>query len=172
MSERKCSGTRGTLTSTPAGMLSLDATVALRQRQEQRPPAAAGSNWRCPLILLAEERQSVRVALKTVLETSGYDVIVVERASETLSIAARYGGQIHFLVTNIVFHGMNGGLLAHLFRRAHPETRALFLCSSPEEVLICADTLDQKVTVLEQPVRLDVFARKVGEMIETRQGIQ
>src|SRR5439155_23689945 len=118
-----------------------------------------------PLSQLAEERQSVRVALKKVLETSGYDVIVVEHASETLSIAARYGGQIHFLITNVVFHGINGGLLAHLLQRAHPETRALFLCGSPEEVLICEGTLDQKITVLEQPVRLDLFAGKVSEMI-------
>ena len=58
---------------------------------------------------------------------------------------------------------MNGGLLAHLFQRAHPETRALFLCSSLEEVLICEGTLDQKITVLEQPVRLDVIASKVRE---------
>ncbi|HKZ80590.1 MAG TPA: hypothetical protein VJ124_20100, partial [Pyrinomonadaceae bacterium] len=75
-------------------------------------------------------------------------------------------------ITDVAFPGINGGLLAHLFQCVHPETRALFLSGSPEEVLICAGTLDQKIAVLEQPVRLDVFASKVSEMIATRQGIQ
>jgi hypothetical protein len=95
-------------------------------------------------------------------------VIVVERASEALSIATGYDGHIHFLITNVVFSGMNGGLLAHLFQCAHPETRALFLSDSPEEVLICDGALDPKIAVLEQPVHLDVFASKVSEILETR----
>jgi hypothetical protein len=50
----------------------------------------------------------------------------------------------------------------------HPETRALFLSGSPEEVLICDGALDPKIAVLEQPVRLDVFAGKVSEILETQ----
>lgn len=156
----------------PAGTLSLDRTDALRNMQAQRPPAREGSNRGCPVILLAENREPLRVALKKVLEASGYDVVVVERASEALSIAAGYDGHIAFLITEIAFPGINGGLLAHLFQCVHPETLALFLSGSPEEVVICHGALDQKIAVLEQPVRLDVFASKVSEMIERRQGIQ
>ncbi len=169
MSEKRFLSTRRTPASAPAGILSRDETVTLRQKQARRPPAVAGSNWSRPLILLGENRESVRVAVKNALEATGYDVIVVERASEALSIAAGYDGHIDFLITNVRFSGMNGGLLAHLFQCVHPETRALFLSGSREEVLICSGTPDQKVTVLEQPVRLDVFAGKVSEMIESRQ---
>jgi len=179
MSEKKSLGTRKTPASAPAGILSLDGTVALRQKQARRPPAVAGSNYR-PVILLAENRESTRVALKKVLEATGYDVIDVERASEVLSIGVTYDGHIDFLITDVALPGINGGLLAHLFQCMHPETRALFLSGSPEEVLICHGArdqkmdqkMDQKIAVLEQPVRLDVFASKVSEMIETRQGIQ
>ena len=171
MSEKKFPVTRTTPASAPDGILSFDPTVELRQKQARRPPAVAGSNWRCPVILLAENRESVRVALKTVLEASGYDVIVVEHASEALSIAAGYDGRIDFLITEVTFPGINGGLLAHLFQCVHPETLALFLSGSREEVLICDGTLDQNIAVLEQPVRLDVVASKLSEMIATRQGI-
>ncbi len=170
MSEKKILGMRRTLASAPVGKLSLDATVALRHKQARRPPAVAGSKR--PVILLAENRESARVALKNVLEATGYDVIVVEHASEAFSVGVGYDGHIDFLITNVVFPGMNGGLLAHLFQRVHPETRALFLSGSPEEVLICQGALDQKIAVLEQPVRLDVFASKVSEVIETQQGVQ
>ena len=159
-----------TLTRAPVGKLSLDGTVALRQKQARRPPAVTGSTHR--VILLAEHRESTRVALKNVLEATGYDVIVVERASEALSVGIGYDRHIDFLITDVALPGINGGLLAHLFQCAHPETRALFLYGSPEEVLICQGAVDQKIAVLEQPVRLDVFASKVSEMIETRQGIQ
>jgi CheY-like chemotaxis protein len=177
MSEKKSLRTRRSPASAPAGKLSLDGTVALRHKQARRPPAVAGSKR--PVILLAENRESARVALKKVLEATGYDVIDVERASEALSIAAGYDGHIDFLITEVAFPGINGGLLAHLFQCVHPETRALFLSGSPEEVLIWAERdqkldqrLDQKIAVLEQPARLDVFASKVSEMIAIRQGIQ
>jgi response regulator RpfG family c-di-GMP phosphodiesterase len=161
---------RRTLESAPAGTFSLDRTVALSHQQARRPLALAGSNR--PLILLAENRESTRVALKKALEANGYDVIVVEHASEALSLGVGYDGHIDFLITEVTFPGINGGLLAHLFQRVHPETRPLFLSGSPEEVLICHGALDQKIAVLEQPVRLDVFANKVSEMIATLQGIQ
>ena len=170
MSEKKFLRTRRTPASAPASILSLDATVDPIQKQARRPPAEAGSNR--PVILLAENRESARVVLKKALTASGYDVTVVERASEALSIGAGYDGHIDFLITDVAFPGINGGLLAHLFQRSHPETRVLFLSGSAEEVLICAGTLDQKIAVLEQPVALDVVAIKVSEMIETRQGIQ
>ncbi len=170
MSEKKVLGMRRTLASAPDGKLSVDGTVALRQKQGRRPLAVAGSIHL--VILLAEHRESTRVALKNVLEATGYDVIVVDRASEALSVGIGYDRHIDFLITDVALPGINGGLLAHLFQCAHPETRALFLCGSPEEVLICQGALDQKIAVLEQPVRLDVFASKVREMIETRQGIQ
>ena len=170
MSEKKVLGMRRTLASAPVGKLSSDGTVALRHKQARRPPAIVGSNR--PVILLAENRESTRVALKKVFEATGYDVIDVERASEALSISVTYDRHIDFLITDVAFPGINGGLLAHLFQCVHPETRALFLSGSPEEVLICHGALDQKIAVLEQPVRLDVFASKVSEMIETRQGVQ
>ncbi len=149
-----------------AAASSLEGNVALRHKQARRPLALVGSNL--PVILLAENRAPVRVAVKNALEATGYDVIVVERASEALSIGAGYDGHIDFLITEVAFPGINGGVLAHLFQCVHPETRALFLSGSPQEVLICNGTLDQKIAVLEQPVRLDVFASKVSEMIETR----
>jgi len=70
MSEKKFLATRGTLASAPAGILSRERTVTLRQKQARRPPAAAGSNWSRPLILLGENREPVRVALKNVGESS------------------------------------------------------------------------------------------------------
>jgi len=124
------------------------------------------------VILLAEDRESTRVALKNVLEASGYDVIAVERPSQALAFGVVYNECIDFLITDVEFPGINGGLLAHLFQARHPETRALFLSGSAEEVLICDGALDQKmdqkIAVLEQPVRLDVFASKVSEVLETQ----
>jgi len=143
----------------------------------QKPIEAIGNHvWRfCQRSNeLARRAASEHVVLRgfsnrrKVLEATGYDVIVVERASEALSIAAGYDGHIDFLITEVAFPGINGGLLAHLFQCVHPETRALFLSGSPEEVLICHGALDPKIAVLEQPVRLDVFASKVSEMLETR----
>jgi len=172
MSEKKSLSMRGAPASAPAGTLSVEEPLELREKRARRPPARTGSECDRPMILLAENREPVRVALKRVLEACAYDVIVVEYASEALSIAAAYGGHIDFFITQTAFAGMNGGLLAHLFQQVHPETRALFLSGSREEVFICEGTLNHKVAVLEQPVGVDVVAGKVSEMIATRQANQ
>jgi len=172
MSEKRSVSTRRAPARTPAGTVSIDGPVGLKAKQARRPPVAAESNRQCHLILLAENRESVRVAFKKALDVCGCDVIVVEQPSEALSIAAAYDGHIDFFVTQTLLAGVNGGLLAHLFQRVHPETRVLFLSGSREEVLICEDTLNHKVAVLEQPVGVDVVAGKVSEMIATRQAVQ
>lgn len=94
MSENKFLSTSRVPARTPAGTLSLDGPVGLREKQARRPPAAARSNRQYPLILLTEKREPVRVALKKVLNACGYDVIVVERVSEALSISAAYAGTL------------------------------------------------------------------------------
>ena len=165
MSEKKPASTRRAPASTPAGIFSIDGPVGLKAKQAPRPPAAAESNWRHPVILLAESRESVRVAFKKALDVCGCDVIVVEQPSEALSIAAAYDGHIDFFVTQTLLAGVNGGLLAHLFQRVHAETRVLFLSGSREEVLICEETLNHKVAVLEQPVGVDVVADKIKQIL-------
>jgi CheY-like chemotaxis protein len=172
MSEKKPLVKRRTSANALAGTLCFDGSVVLRQKQARRPPAWPRLDRRCPVVLLAENRESARVVLKNVLESAGSEVIVIEHAAEALSIAVAYSGRIDFLIIEVGFPGINGGLLAHLLQCVHPETRALFLSGSVEEVLICSSELDQRIAVLKQPVRLDVFASKVSEMIATPQGAQ
>src|SRR5262245_28611945 len=115
MSKEKVSTANSAPASAPAGILRHDPSVALRQKQAPRPPAEGNSEY--PLILIVEKREPVWVALKTVLETTGCDLMVVARASEALSLAATYSKDIHFLVIPAVMAELNAGLLAHLFRR-------------------------------------------------------
>ena len=71
MSEKKFLLTSRAPANTPAGTLSVDKLVELSEKQARRSPAAVGSNRHCPLILLAENREPVRVALKKILD-EGY----------------------------------------------------------------------------------------------------
>jgi len=68
MSEKKPASTRRAPASTPAGTVSTDGPIGLKAKQARRPPVAAESNRQCPLILLAENRESVRVAFKKALD--------------------------------------------------------------------------------------------------------
>lgn len=171
MSEEKSSNPKKAPARAPVGTLGHDCSVALIQKRALRPPAVEKStSRRCPLILLVENSEPVRVALKTVLEAAGYDLIVVEHASDALAIAATCDEHIDFLITQAILPGINGGLLVHLFQRTHRETQALFVSASREEVLICDDTSNLNTTVLKQPVPVEVVAETLGQMIVKRQG--
>lgn len=167
MSKKQSSDPSKALLRAPAEILAHDRLVALRRKRVPGPPAVAKSA-QYPLILVVENRDPLRVVLTNVLETLGCDVIVALRLFDALSIAAAYNGTIDFVVIQAILPGLNIGLFAHLFRRKHPETRTLFVAGSSEEVLICDDTIDRQVTVLEQPVRIEVVANTVGEMIANR----
>ena len=169
MSKEKLARTKKALMSAPAGILGHDPLVASRQKQARRPPAMAKTR-QCPLVLLLESREPVRVALKILLERSGCDVIAAAKASDALSIAAANEDRIDFLITHIVSSGINSGLLSYLFQCRHPETRVLFVSGSREEVLICDELPQSNINVLEQPVPIEIVAETVSRMIRNLQG--
>ena len=78
-------------------------------------------------VLVAEDEANVREVVVRALEESGYRVCSAARPDEALSLAARIGGQVDLLVTDIVMPGGSGHRLAHRLRQLYPNLRVLFI---------------------------------------------
>jgi len=78
-------------------------------------------------VLLVEDEPDLRLALKRLLEGSGYSVLDAGDPREALQIAEADPGPIELLLTDVVMPVMSGVDLADAICRVRPETRVLLM---------------------------------------------
>ncbi|MBS0207185.1 MAG: response regulator [Planctomycetes bacterium] len=117
-------------------------------------------------ILLVEDKSEVRRLLRNVLILQGYNVLEAGHGPEALSVAARFAGQIHLLVTDMRMPEMSGIQLAESLRTDFPGLPSLFLSGIVED----SDDLDFTVSqsFLRKPFKMPEFLLKVRELLDAR----
>lgn len=86
---------------------------------------------RTPVILLAEDEDTVMSFMRRLLEADGYAVMCARSAREAIVIASAYRGIIDVLLTDVWMGGADEGIaLADTFARVRPESEILFTSGS------------------------------------------
>ncbi|HSN13735.1 MAG TPA: response regulator, partial [Anaeromyxobacteraceae bacterium] len=116
-------------------------------------------------LLLVEDDDSVRRAVRRVLERLGYRVLVAATPGDALRIAREHAGTIHLLVTDVVMPEMDGGELASRLRGERPGIALLFTSGYPAQLTSARGTLREGVTFLAKPFAADQLAEKVREAL-------
>jgi FixJ family two-component response regulator len=65
--------------------------------------------------------------------------------------------------------GMNGREVSSRLCAAHPDTRVLYLSGYAEDAIVHEGVLDPGASFLQKPFTLQTLARKVREVLATRQ---
>jgi two-component system, cell cycle sensor histidine kinase and response regulator CckA len=117
-------------------------------------------------ILLVEDEPSVRMLVRTTLESNGYQVLEATNGAEGLLAAEQCPKTIHLLLTDLVMPGMGGRLLAERLAPVRPDMKVLFLSGYTDDVAIHHGALDAKMPFLQKPFTPDSLARKVREVID------
>jgi len=114
-------------------------------------------------VLLVEDDDQVRQALRLILERNGYDVIDARSSGEALLLAERSNRQIHLLVTDVVMLHMSGPELAERLKRTHPAMCVLYLSGYPDNAV--GDQGALTGAFIEKPVVPDSLLRRVREVL-------
>jgi CheY-like chemotaxis protein len=77
--------------------------------------------------MIAEDDDSVRVLVGTVLTDAGYKVLEARSGPEAAALLETITDPIDLLITDIVMPGMIGPDLAHLVQEKFPQTRLLYI---------------------------------------------
>ena len=77
-------------------------------------------------ILLVEDEDALRAVAIRILEREGYVVLAAGRPSEAIELAARHGGGVNLLLTDVVMPEMSGAKLAERLRDARPDLRVIY----------------------------------------------
>ncbi len=135
------------------------ASAATGQRQVPR-----GSET----VLLVEDEDAVRALVRDVLESSGYNVLEANGATQALLISERYAKPIHVMLTDVVMPQMGGRELAARIASRHPETKVLYMSGYTDNAIVHHGVLDADTPFLQKPFAPDAVARKVREVLDGR----
>ncbi len=132
-------------------------------RPAHRYPSAGGET-----VLVVEDEDAIRKLTERILMRNGYAVITAADGSEAITVAQRYGGEIHVLVTDVIMPGMLGMALAESLLAMRPNLRVLYMSGYAQPVLTSQGSLQAGVILLEKPFSEDVLLTKVREVLDAQ----
>ena len=128
--------------------------------------AARAAGLGTETILLVEDEDGVRRLLKHVLGKRGYTVLEAANGPEALSIFQNERRPIDLLLTDIVMPRMSGRELAERLVQLQPALKIIFMSGYTDEVLAGAGGMHPKAAFVQKPLRPDVLAGRVREVLD------
>jgi two-component system cell cycle sensor histidine kinase/response regulator CckA len=119
-------------------------------------------------ILLVEDDESLRNAVRDLLKRQGYQVLVAEQATTALSIAENSRDNLQLLLTDAVMPGTNGVELAHKIQVLIPGIGVLLMSGYAGE-LIENPSHRPALPLLQKPFTVNALLNKVREVLANRQ---
>jgi len=139
-----------------------DRPEAEKARQAQ-PETLRGTET----VLLVEDEQMVRRAVRDVLQRNGYSVLVASNAGEALLISEQHTGFIHLLVTDVIMPRMSGPDLVERLDPWHPEMKVLYVSGYTDNAIAEHGVLDPGVALLQKPFSVESLLQMVRQVLAT-----
>ena len=117
-------------------------------------------------ILLVEDAEPLRKLAQTFLEEGGFRILSAESGENALEVAARFGGTIDLLLTDVVMPGMNGRVLAEQLLRRQPGMKVLYMSGYTDSFIAGHGVLDPGTHLLHKPFTDDVLIRRVRGVLD------
>jgi DNA-binding NtrC family response regulator len=106
-------------------------------------PSVAGSET----VLVAEDEESVRRMIRSVLERHGYTVLEAADGAEGRRLLEEHEARIGLLITDVVMPRLDGPSLAAQALARRPDLRVIYLPGSAEETALAAGAPGKAVFV-------------------------
>jgi signal transduction histidine kinase len=133
------------------------------------PPAPAVVGRGTETVLLVEDDEQVRGLMATALQASGYTVLEASQGDEAVQLAARHGGPIHLLVTDVVLPGLGGREVARAVAAHHQDLAVLYVSGYTDHAALQQDLPGWDSALLQKPFTPLALARKVRQGLDARQ---
>lgn len=129
--------------------------------------AAVASGGHETVLIVEDEPMILRVA-RAALEKRGYHVLCAGNGADALEVAARAGGQVDLLVTDIVMPRLGGKELSARLQEQHSRLEVLYTSGYAETAIAHQGVLLEGVNFLQKPYTLSALAMRVREVLDQR----
>jgi two-component system, cell cycle sensor histidine kinase and response regulator CckA len=133
------------------------------QSRRPRPPRKVGQLE--GTVLVAEDEESVRLLVETVLSTSGFHVFTARSGTDAAALLQTIEQPIDLLITDIIMPGMIGPDLARLVLEKSPQTRVLYITGYATHSAVPAGFMQEDDALLQKPFLPEQLLAKVQERL-------
>jgi PAS domain S-box-containing protein len=117
-------------------------------------------------VLLAEDEETVRDLVRSLLEDYGYRVFAVGNGMEAVETFREHRANIDLLLFDVIMPKMNGKDAYDEIRMTAPSTRALFMSGYTGDILNNKGILEEGLTFLSKPVAPAALLRKIRTILD------
>jgi two-component system cell cycle sensor histidine kinase/response regulator CckA len=140
---------------------SVDAPVETQSAPE--PPRSAPHAQAS--VLVAEDDEAIRAAVRRILVRAGYSVVVAPDGLEAARIAEARGTPFDLVLTDVIMPSLTGPQLVARLRRRWPRQAALFMSGYPEDALAEVPNFSVQRDFLAKPFKPADLERRVAEAV-------
>ena len=116
-------------------------------------------------ILLVEDEEAVREAVRELLDSFGYQVFEAGNADQARAFLARHPGPLDLLVTDVMMPGDSGPKLAAEVVKTRPDLRVLYISGYTADELQAHGLAHPGAMLLGKPFTRDQLGRKIRESL-------
>ena len=145
-------------------------TIYLRAAQQSAPPMHLTREAEAPAgrgtVLLVEDEDAVREAVRRLLTRQGYVVLAACDGADALRLAAEHRGQIDLVISDLMMPGLSGRAVVERLRDSHGALPALFISGYTDDEVLRRGLLDERSAFLQKPFETPELARRIREMLD------
>jgi PAS domain S-box-containing protein len=163
-------GGRAAIESTPGQGTAV--TVLLPASDEPaaaRSPAPVVADATAPrgagTILVIEDEDDLRGAVRRMLGNSGYQILVANDGMEAIRIAATHPGPVDLLLSDVVMPEMSGPEVAEQIKTIRPGVRVLFMSGYDQPFLASRGRLGPRTEVMQKPFSREALLGRLRQVL-------
>lgn len=115
-------------------------------------------------ILLVEDEDAARDAVRMSLESRGYTVLQASTPAEALDCLERHRDHVNLILTDMVMPGMTGCDLANQALQIKPQIKVLYMSGYSDHSMMA--NIGKGAAFLQKPFSLKVLTQTIWELLE------
>jgi two-component system cell cycle sensor histidine kinase/response regulator CckA len=120
-------------------------------------------------VLLVEDDEPVRKAVRRMLEKTGYCVLEAEDAEAGFRIASDSAGTIDVVLTDLMMPGMSGSEFANRLAESHPGLRVVLTSGYTDDAVLRRGLLGAAHAFLQKPFTGEQLSNVLAEVLDGQQ---
>jgi CheY-like chemotaxis protein len=117
-------------------------------------------------ILLVEDDEGVRKAVREILERNGYHVLEAISADDALIICEQHPS-FQLLLTDVVMPRMSGSQLTARLHQVRPELKVVYMSGYTDNAVILHGVLHSEVAFVQKPITPRGLLTRIREVLDS-----